>query len=431
MDDPSASSSEETSNAIRRLTLRLILRDLAERFFSLERGWLRTARELCTGPGGMIRRYIAGDRRSYANPFAYLLVGSAISILFQKAMGIGEFYLQGVVANPDLTTRQVAFARDMQELLLQYMLYVSLGILIPFAALLRLFFRRSGYNIAEMTVFALYTGGHLALLGAAAFPLIKALAIHPAFVGAPLALFYISYASIGFFEGRVATVVKSCIAYALGTFTYVTVVLAVMLIYVQFFLSDSYTRLDDWNLVSASEQGHGAVVESLIKDGHDVNFTLQRTPLHVAAENGHLEIVDRLLNSGANVNAKDHLGRSPMFYALRADHLEVAWRIAKSDADPTNTTTEGTTLLMLAAQSEDVDLTRWLLEGGSDVNAVRAEGDRITALMYAVTQDDTAMASLLLKHGADPSVTNSEGQSAIDMADSEAIEILLREAVTN
>ncbi len=429
MDDSSAPTSPEKRDAsIPRLTLRLILRDLAERFFSLDRGWLRTATELFTGPGAVIQRYIAGDRKSYANPFAYLLVGSAISILLQKTLGIGEVYLRGAAANPELSTRQFAFAHDIQELLMQYMLYITLGTLIPFAVFLRILFRRSGYNIAEMMVFALYTGGHLALLEVVAIPLIKVLSIHPAFIELSIALIYVSYGAASFFGRHFTTVIKVCLAYATGTFVYVAVVLSTMLLYVVFFLSTSYTSLDDWNVVTAAEQGHAAVLKSLLEDGQAVDLTLQRTALHAAAETGQLEIVEVLLANGANINAEDHAGRSPIFYAMRTKHRNIALRLAEAGANLTLRSKDGTTLLMLAANIGDADLARQLIAAGCDVNAVRLGGERITALMEAATDGNEDLVRLLLKHGADTSVTNSEGKTAIDYADSKVVEELLRGA---
>ena len=50
-----------------------------------------------------------------------------------------------------------------------------------------------------------------------------------------------------------------------------------MLLYVVFFMSSAYTSLDDWNVVEAAEQGHLAVLTSLLADGHDVNLALQQT----------------------------------------------------------------------------------------------------------------------------------------------------------
>ena len=50
----------------------LVLREIVERFFDVDKGWLRTARDLTLGHGAMIRRYVQGHRKVYANPFAYL-----------------------------------------------------------------------------------------------------------------------------------------------------------------------------------------------------------------------------------------------------------------------------------------------------------------------------------------------------------------------
>ncbi len=92
-----------------RLTLRAIIGDLASRFFSLESGWLRTVKELTTGPGPMIRRYIEGPRKVYANPFAYLLVATAISVVVQSTVGFQEWMLAGTLNNPDMSPKVAAF----------------------------------------------------------------------------------------------------------------------------------------------------------------------------------------------------------------------------------------------------------------------------------------------------------------------------------
>jgi len=68
----------------------LVLREIVERFFDVDKGWLRTARDLTLGPGEMIRRYVQGHRKVYANPFAYLVLGAAVSIMVQKITGFQD-----------------------------------------------------------------------------------------------------------------------------------------------------------------------------------------------------------------------------------------------------------------------------------------------------------------------------------------------------
>ncbi len=411
-----------------RLTLRQIMHDVLTRFFSLENGWLRTFKELFTEPGEMIRRYIEGERLLYANPFAYLLVATAISVLIQTSVGFQESMIAGTTDNPELSPAQVAIMSDLMRLLFKNMLYTSLGILIPFAVMLRLFFRRTGFNLAEMAVFALYTVGHTALFGVVLLPLSTLFSLHPAILGIPVTLAYFSYASTRFLGGRVLTVLKTVAAYVLGMGGYMIVMTLMTILYILLFHLSSFSGGDDWNLVTAAEHGTVAVVKSLIEQGDDVNMTLQLTPLHLAAEQGNLEIVDLLLANGADVNARDHFGRVPMFRAIKQEHHDVALRLAESGTDPLARADDGTTLLFLAARNEDLDIVRWLLDNGADVNAVITEGDRVTALMNAAAKSSKAMVELLLEYGADPAIENDEGKTALDYADSDEIEALLRAA---
>jgi len=71
----------DAQTAAPRLTIRLVLREAVQRLFDVDRGWLRTVRELTVGPGAMIRRYVEGHRTFYTNPFAYLVVGSAVNFV--------------------------------------------------------------------------------------------------------------------------------------------------------------------------------------------------------------------------------------------------------------------------------------------------------------------------------------------------------------
>lgn len=422
---PSPSDDEPAS----RLTLRAIARDLAERFFSLDRGWLRTAQELFTRPGAMIRCYVRGERKAYANPFAYLLVGTAASVVMQKMIGFGDWAMESSLVDQTISPRQLALSQQAQDLAQQYMLWVSLGILIPFALLLRLFFRRVGYNLAETTVFALYTGGHLALIGVVSLPVTKLLGVNPLFVGFPLAFAYFGYAAIGFFGGRIATVVKTCCAYLVGFLIYLLIaIIMAIVIFIAFFLS-AFTAKEDWNLVTATEQGQTKVVKQLIAAGDDVDLTLKRTALHVAAENGHREIVELMVRNRANIDATDHLGRSPIFYAMRTGHRDIVWRLLEAGADTTLCAKDGTTLLIMCARDKETDLARRLLETGCDVNAVRSDDRTVTALMRAARSGNLAMVELLLEHGADPSITNPDGKTALDLARNRAVKDLLHAAL--
>jgi hypothetical protein len=413
-----------------RLTMGLMLRGVAERFFELDKGWPRTARELTLGPGAMIGRYVQGDRRVYANPFAYLVVGTAVSILVQKAVHFQEKMIASSHTAMMEFPLQLEFAERFTELLSQNALYVSIGIVVPLALLLRLFFLRSGYNLAECFVFALYSVGHLALLGLVLIPLYMLLpsAALKGVAGICVAVIYTSFAARGFFSGRlIAVVFKTAIAYVAAYCVFFLVMMVLILAYIFAILVPTSSGRE-WDLVTATDYGVVPVIEKLLDEGADINQTLQRTALHVAAENGDLTIVELLIERGADVNLQDIHGRTPLFVAIAEHRPEVAMRLAKENVDLGVLANDGSTLLMAAVRADNLELVRWAIERGTDVDAVRPKKTHATALMMAAGRGHLEIVQLLLSAGADPNVTNHEGETALDLAKGREVRELLRAA---
>jgi hypothetical protein len=109
-----------------------------------------------------------------------------------------------------------------------------------------------------------------------------------------------------------------------------------------------------------------------------------------------------------------HLDRDPSLLERRFTYAEVFFNHdgTPGDAYPATPVT-GVTLLHLALEFDDIDLARWLIEHGADVNAcaaIDAEGfEGHTPLFHTVVNlasgmglDDASKAKLLLDHGADP-----------------------------
>jgi hypothetical protein len=429
MDQQVEVAEAEVTPAAPRLTIRLVLREAVQRLFDVDRGWLRTVRELTLGPGAMIRRYVDGHRTVYTNPFAYLVVGSAVSILVQKMVGFQDRMVSTAQASTLDSPLQMEFINRFTELVFQNGLFLAIGMLVPMAILARLFFRKSGYNLAECFVFALYTGGHLALLGVVLVPLYMLLP--PAtwiqgVAGLAVAVVYSVYAARGFFRGNLAVVaIKICAAYVMSYFLFLIVMMICVAIYVIIVMVPTSSGVD-WDLVTAADYEAIPVIEKLLDDGADIDMTLQRTALHSAAEFGNLEIVELLIGRGADVNLKDIHGRVPMFVALANHHPEVAKRLAEAETDPSVRASDGSTLLMAAARAKDVELARWALDHGVDVNAARPEKKHATALMMAARAGNPEMVELLLARGADPGGTNHEGETALNLAKGKKVRELLR-----
>jgi ankyrin repeat protein len=214
------------------------------------------------------------------------------------------------------------------------------------------------------------------------------------------------------------------VSYVTGYLIFMVVMMVCVLVYVIMILVPTSSGVD-WDLVTATDYEAIPVIEKLLEDGADINMTLQRTALHAAAANGNLEIVELLIERGADVNLQDIHGRVPMFVALAEHRPEVARRLAE-DTDPNIRTVDGSTLLMAAARAEDVELVRWALDHGTDVNAIRQGKKNATALILAARKGNREIVRLLLAGGADPNVANHEGQTALDIAKDREVRELLR-----
>jgi ankyrin repeat protein len=134
-------------------------------------------------------------------------------------------------------------------------------------------------------------------------------------------------------------------------------------------------------------------------------FTLPDTPV-MALHRSRLDLLQQ------------HLDRDPSLLERRFTHAEVFFKHdgTPGDAYPA-TPVSGGTLLHLALEFDDIDVARWLIERGADVNARAAintdglanAGSGHTPLFHTVVNlasgmglDDDSKARLLLDHGADP-----------------------------
>jgi ankyrin repeat protein len=138
-------------------------------------------------------------------------------------------------------------------------------------------------------------------------------------------------------------------------------------------------------------------------------FALADTPM-MALHRGRLDLL------------QEHLDRDPSLLERRYTHGEIFFNRdgAPGDAYP-STPVSGGTLLHLALEFDDIDVARWLIERGADVNAratVDAEGfGGHTPLFHTVVtlawSRDDSRARLLLDHGADPNARATFPQDAM------------------
>jgi len=141
-------------------------------------------------------------------------------------------------------------------------------------------------------------------------------------------------------------------------------------------------------------------------------FAIPDTPV-MALHRGRLDLL------------QEHVDRDPSLLERRFTHREVFSTTPDGPAGEAYPATpvSGGTLLHLALEFDDIDVARWLIERGADVNAraaIDAEGLKgHTPLFHTVVNlaagmglYDDAKARLLLNHGADPNARATFAQEA-------------------
>jgi len=105
--------------------------------------------------------------------------------------------------------------------------------------------------------------------------------------------------------------------------------------------------------------------------------------LHLAAQDGDLDAVSRLVAEGEDINAFDDLGKTPLHYAADREHVEVA---------------------------------RYLIEHGANVNAHHEPTLGNTPLGDVAATCSYVMAKLLVDAGSDPTIPGWMQLTALDRA---------------
>jgi ankyrin repeat protein len=162
--------------------------------------------------------------------------------------------------------------------------------------------------------------------------------------------------------------------------------------------ADPHSALEsgETSLMLASRSGSLAAVNMLIARGANVNgreSTRGQTALMWAVNNKHPEITRALLEHGADVRARSQVRRRA--YIMGGNRGAGS---ASRDTPISEIDDGGSTPILFAARSGDLESARLLVAAGADVNDTAADGN--TALIIAAHSGHGTLAAYLLDEGA-------------------------------
>lgn len=177
-------------------------------------------------------------------------------------------------------------------------------------------------------------------------------------------------------------------------------------------------NLCDTPLLIAAKSNSTELASALLSGGANVNVTGRngRTPLHEAAVSNALEALEVLLKHGAHVDAQDTDHKTPLVLSIENSNPGALEALLAHGADVhrRHPKTQQTPLHEAVRLEFQGRIHIALLEHGSDVNAVDAEG--CTPLHRAVQSGGIQSVRQMLEAGAHVNALNGEEQTALDIA---------------
>lgn len=148
------------------------------------------------------------------------------------------------------------------------------------------------------------------------------------------------------------------------------------------------------------------------------------SPVHYAARNGHVRIIEYFYKKGYNINEPNADKETPCFLGVIEGHLNVVKYFYKKEILKLNVpNSRGDYLVHIVAAGGYLDLIKWLIEKGADINFQDPDGN--TPLHLAISCKNTEMIKYLKDKGADVNIKNKFNKSALTWSLIHHIEVSL------
>ncbi len=139
--------------------------------------------------------------------------------------------------------------------------------------------------------------------------------------------------------------------------------------------------------------------------------------VHRSIERGDLEAVRAEIDGGEDIEALDYRDMTPLIMAAQFGEMDIVRYLVEQGADVNATMPEADgeqTPLRKAIERGDYEMVLYLVENGAEVNHKNSFG--WTPLMSAVRRGYTDIMEYLLTQGADPAARTTSGQTPVRLA---------------
>ncbi|KAK9308976.1 hypothetical protein QLX08_001178 [Tetragonisca angustula] len=189
---------------------------------------------------------------------------------------------------------------------------------------------------------------------------------------------------------------------------------------------------NDLLLYEAVIKNEADTVRKVLKETVDVNSrnNYGRAPIHWAASRGNTEIIEMLIQAKCDIEAKDKFGMRPLHMAARYGHRDAVKMLINAGASVSAVNKKQHTLLMCAAQGNNVHVVEYLAEAVESLNGDATDCTGATALHHAASAGHPTMITALANvPKIELNARDKKGQTPVHYACTqehlEAVEVLI------
>lgn len=175
------------------------------------------------------------------------------------------------------------------------------------------------------------------------------------------------------------------------------------------------------------KNNHKQIIEALLLAGADVNACnkLGESVFYQAVnEDLSVDIIKMLINAGADINKADNDGTTPVMLATVSNNVDLLTSVYSDKLNIDQENNEGVNALQIAASYSNPEVITALIKAGADVNYISKH--QITPLMLAAINQKLDNMKVLIENGANINEVDAHGVSAIGYShDDESRQYLL------